>query len=569
MRHYLDLTVTLYGFLVCAVLHAADQPKPPTTSELSTKLATNCKNLKVNNDPGKDPDGKKPDWDKVTCAAAKPTEATDDEVSKCQNEVFAAAVSTFVAEAKVAIDKETADLSAPFGENESRIVQRLHPTLARREKVLNGAIDTAVRKAWKNLAVKAKGTDTLKERALAAIEAQKKVVDFQKLKDAVNSALFDACIDNDATVIEAIFPKAPTASEQQASNKNLVEQLMGDAERQAFAEFSKAEGFTRSVQCLWVGKDDAPDKVAKLTCKPGLLVSGQQISEIRINGLPSEAEVTALVSDQFVESDPKKDSTCTNDDDLSCDHLTFPQVHPNPIIVAVHTTRLFSPTWGTTFGMNLRDAKNILRKGKGTRSKLSIVTSGTAATISVAAKVGSDEASAAIPVGFARWKVESGGFLAVSKLVDDEVVSSVDPANNAKVNVTAVRRSDSVAQDSGVFANFVPQNYQSIGVSLGFSTPPNRRPSVYIGPNLRVRTFGDKGLASIGAGLTMRSVLRFPDLDVSKDGKPISSTNPTNAISVNADSAILKGVEQYRFHWYVAVNLGFRIGAFGPGEDEK
>ena len=111
----------------------------------------------------------------------------------------------------------------------------------------------------------------------------------------------------------------------------------------------------------------------------------------------------------------------------------------------------------------------------------------------------------------------------------------------------------------------MPQNYQAIGIAA-VATPPNRRPSAYLGPSVRLRTFGDKGLASLATGITMRSVLRFPDLQPDDSSKPLSKANPA---TLGSDSAVLKGQEQYRVHWFLAVNLGFRIGAFGPGQDEK
>ena len=185
---------------------------------------------------------------------------------------------------------------------------------------------------------------------------------------------------------------------------------MSDAERQAFAEFSKAEGFSRSVECLWATATEDGERRGKLTCKPGLLASGEQISEIRIRGVRGGADVTAITSDQFRPSD-----LCSEDKDLSCDHLSFPVVNPNPIIIAVHTTRNLYPTWGTRMGTNLDDAVSILRKGAQKRTKLSVVTSGTAATVNVSVRVGADEASASIPIGYARWKIESGGFFSVSK----------------------------------------------------------------------------------------------------------------------------------------------------------
>ena len=150
--------------------------------------------------------------------------------------------------------------------------------------------------------------------------------------------------------------------------------------------------------------------------------------------------------------------------------------------------------------------------------------------------------------------MESGGFLSVSDEVDHEVVTKPTNPPGATVEVVEVRDADNVVQDSGIFVNFIPQNYQTIGVSLGLATPSNRRLSIYLGPSIRIRTFGNRALAGLAAGLAMRSVFRFPDVETGAKLAP--------------DSKILQGREQFEFGWFIGLNLGFRIGAFGPQEDE-
>ncbi|HYU24869.1 MAG TPA: hypothetical protein VEO74_06685 [Thermoanaerobaculia bacterium] len=467
------------------------------------------------------------------CAAAKEP-AEQKEIDACR-EILQAVFSKQLDD-KIATHESA--LLEPV-KKDTAIVQRLHPVLAARKTALKNAMTDALKKAVADLKLDT-GSAKLRDRVILGLGT---------INTSVRNAVHSACIQNDATVIDTVAPKPTTASEAAAMNKQIAEQTVAEAERQAFAQFSKSEGFTHSVDCIWAKVTANGEPQAKITCKPGLLVSGEQVSEIRIHGMPAgPVQVTAMSSEQFTQG-----VECGTDD-LACDTLLFPRVVPNPIVIAVHTARALFPTWGTTFG-GMGGAHAVLRPGK-PRNKLSLITNGTAPTISVSVISGGLEASTWIPVGFARWKIESGGFLAVSKLVDNEVVT-VPGSAAGQVHVTGIRRADNLAQDSGIFATFIPQNYQSIGVTFGIATPSGRRPSFYLGPGLRVRTFGDKGLASLSFGLAMRSVQRFPDVKVD------------TSANVPADSAALKGKEQLGIHWFVAINLGFRIGSFGPGETEK
>ncbi len=524
--------------MLTTTLRAAD---PETTTSVSTFLAKNCTSLKL--------DGATLDLTGVTCTTAA-ADATDAEVSQCRTKVIDKAVAALQTELdKVVKAQAESDALLKKFEGDSRTIQRLQSPLFARSKALSNAVAASVRKKWATLAIAKSGTDPLLDRAKKAANDG-----FADARKTATDDLQEACIANNASIIQAVFPKTPTAGEAALSAKVQAEQAVSDAERDAFAEFTKADGFARSVDCIWSTATENGAEIGKLACKPGLLVSGEQVSEIRISGLPQGAvSVTAITSDQYsVRSKDYLSGSCVDNQDLSCDHIDFPTVDPNPIVIAVHTTRALFPTWGRRRGLYLTDAADALRPLNTKRTKLSLLTGGTAPTINVKVKTeDGKEASAPVFVGFARWKIESGGFLAVSKLTDDEIVTE---PNGTQVKVNQIRRADNVAQDSGVFVNFVPQNYQSFGVSLGFATPPSRRMSVYLGPSIRVRTFGDRGLASLATGLTMRSVMRFRDA--------------VRGSSYAADSLALHGVEQYRFHWFIGINLGFRIGAFGPGEDE-
>ena len=96
---------------------------------------------------------------------------------------------------------------------------------------------------------------------------------------------------------------------------------------------------------------------------------------------------------------------------------------------------------------------------------------------------------------------------------------------------------------------------QAIGFALGFATNDARAQSMYLGVNLRLRTFGQRGLASIGAGAIMRSVTRFPHLG---EGDAIA-----------ADSDLLRGSNKFEIGWALIVNLGFGFGSIAGVKGES
>lgn len=554
MRQLMRCTIAPFIFLSAFSVSGAETL--PDTTNLSLLLGQHCRALSDLTPPNVDSS-------KVTCTAIDDSNLQSPEITQCRKEVWAAIEQGITAliigqGAKPELDFDTFRknvLGLDTVKNDSGVIQRLDPVLTRHEENLKAAIAYAVEEvAWKDLDIQKGSGSKLKDRALDA--AQKNA---DSLKAAVKGNLVNVCIADDPLIVEAISPKKLTVAEEAASTKAQVAALLADAERKALAEFTKSEGFARSVECIWGTITEDGQQKTKLTCKPSLLLSGEQVSEIRILGLPrDQIDVTVISSDSF-----KGSVGCTNTDwstsDLTCDHLSFPTIDPlgaRPVVlIAVHTNRNFFPSWGARWG-SLTTAKKILRASR--RKKLSIVSNGATPTVNVTVQTRSDQASASIPVGFARWKVDSGGFVAFTPLVDHEIVTTAG-ADSSHLNVIGIRRSDKIGQDSGVFANFVPQNYQVFGVSLGFTTS-DRRPSVYLGPNVRLLTFGNEVLASAGVGLAMRSVLRFPDLHNPSESHPIP---------VSADSVSLKGTEQYRLHFYIAVNLGFRIGAFGSAATQQ
>jgi hypothetical protein len=528
--------LSILGVVFLTAVAALGADEPLTTAKLSETLTANCGKLKeaftkkvVQTTPNDCKVGVKP---------------TKEQLTACRTAL--ASLSTAAIADKAVTDElatQGSQIRASLA-HDTNAIQRLHLILPGRHAELTQAVTTAATEAWADFGPK---NDTEK---LEDIASPAKIGEVTK---TIGDKLFHACLTSDPAVIDAAFPPPASFASRTESAVRDAEEIIDEFERKAFADFTKAEGFSRTVECVWATKTENARTHGALACKPGLLVSGEEVSEIRVIGVPAgqRVRVLAIHAEELAQT-----TTCPPGDNLTCDQLTIPADSPRPISIAVHTMRWVSPSFGGMLG-NADNAVKYLRT-PAPRTKLSLVNDGTPPTIAVGVQVGPHFAAAFVPVGYARWKIESGGFLSVSNQVDFEAVTkAVDGSTPAKVTVETVREADNVVQDSGIFVNFIPQNYQAIGVSLGLATPSNRRLSIYLGPTVRVRTFGNRGLASLAFGLAMRSVLRFPDITQ----KMVDEKTP-----VTADSKILEGREQFRFGWFAAVNLGFRIGAFGPSE---
>lgn len=193
----------------------------------------------------------------------------------------------------------------------------------------------------------------------------------------------------------------------------------------------------------------------------------------------------------------------------------------------------------------------------GQRPQLSLLVSGSASQVFLRVRVGDGKgegelATGFVQLGYERFHVETGGFIGISDLTDDEVVT--EPAEDGKVKITAITDGSNYSQESGLFLNFVPRNYPKWGLGLGFSTDSERPVSIYLGPSIRFRTFGQRGLASFSSGILLRSVDRFPGLEARLNQE------------IDADSPLLRPHREYETSWYFAINLGFSFGPIaGPG----
>ena len=363
---------------------------------------------------------------------------------------------------------------------------------------------------------------------------------------------------------------------------NLQASLQKSSEADLVSELTKEDGFSRMVRCYWI--EDQMNR-PRLDCKPGLLVNGQDSSGIVILPPPGDptfrlAWVQAVTAE---ESRPSAQSGaplgCPNfgDDDpraLTCDELcflhqgrcrdkTFRQLETGSAEVAVYLPRWFGPSYGCKFGWKNECAISRLRgESPGQllqREKLSLRIQGKTPFISVKAMDSEGRlAEGRILVGYQTWRVETGGFMALidDDGVDDELVTAPADGDAGMVVVRKIRKDDDYGQETGIFLNFIPRNYEWLGVGVGFAAGDGEAPSVYSGMSLRLRSFGHRGLAAFTFGVAMREVNRFPD--VTADGETLYA----------ADSALLQPDERFDFAPYVGIQLGFSFGPIQVPGDE-
>ncbi len=402
------------------------------------------------------------------------------------------------------------------------------------------------------------------------------------------------------------------------------ERFQTQAEEDFLHDLQKDTGFSRIVRCLYTG---AAEKPAGLTCAPGLLVNAADIAEIVVRGLPTDREVavTAVSSEDQASISPGSDlrsmlavadgSLCpklemkkaekklSSITDPSCDQVSLPAGASDAAFVSVYKNRRVFPKYGSFMGRQgaARPAFAKLRltplaaTGSGTvaadrrhRLNLSILVSGGASQVlvCVAPRGASDQkalapACASIPVGYQRWSVETGGFLAFSKITDRKIIKQ--PAEDpSKVQILKVTDDGSYTQETGLWLSFVPRNYPGYGLGLGVVSDTSRPVSVYFGPSLRLRTFGHRGLASLTGGFALRSVERYPGLDdclkhrnavTCGAGFSLSGTSDDpdsdRVLSLPEQSPLLTASQEYRTGWFVAIQLGFSFGPIpGPPDSE-
>lgn len=427
------------------------------------------------------------------------------------------------------------------------------------------------------------------EKALPVITAALK-----KTRDESKKALGEALRDRTKGEVAFLQANRQTASEEA---KARIEQFEDDQVAKFTKQFVTDTGLSKVVRCSWSAVPN------RLKCLPdGLLVSGEEISEIRIDDLPAGKKVTVkafsvadtssldLEEKKLVEGAEKAaeqkatDPTYERDRDpslnlrpcgltgatpnrLTCDMRTFTTFHDRTVgdgrsqgrtvVIAVHKNRSLWPSYGGKRMSNATATRNLRRSD---REKLSLVVSGRSPEIIVhvwveeppdagtATSRGEESVrSASIPVAYRRWGVETSAFFASSTLTDQELVTEAGTGD--KVKAVKAIDGDNYSQQTGIFLSVFPRNYPSLGLGLGFHTETGRAASVYFGPTLRLRSIGEQGVITFSTGLAAMPVRRFPGVDFGKE--------------YDSGSAVLQGKLELHTHPYALLSMGFRFGPIG------
>lgn len=384
-----------------------------------------------------------------------------------------------------------------------------------------------------------------------------------------------------------------------------LQSLRKGAEAEHFQDLTKKDGFSPVVRCQWMR---VAGEIDRLECTPGLRLSGQDAAAIQI--LPPLGEegfrlawLQAITAEEgkrvkgavtvcpgFSGPDPRK---------LACDELCFSRppsafarlcsgandmvtatrVGPLPFrfvpaqaaTIAVHLPRMIDTSYGCLSSSTtcaLERLRGLPTTGV-QREKLSLLLSGKTPYIGVHAIDSNGRlATGTVLVGYERWRVETGGFLAISPLVDEEPVqltASEDgtvvidgdtlKVGEGQIAVRRIREADEWSQETGIFVNFIPRNYETFGIGFGLATHDGSAPSVYLGPVFRLRSFGHRGLASFSGGVVLREVDRFPDFEPGV---------------YDADSSFLQPDSRFDHDWFFGIQLGFSFGSISvPGAGDE
>ncbi len=151
--------------------------------------------------------------------------------------------------------------------------------------------------------------------------------------------------------------------------------------------------------------------------------------------------------------------------------------------------------------------------------------------------------------------------------------------DSSKVQVLKITDDRKYSQETGLWVEFVPQNYQAFGLGLGLVSNSDGPPSIYLGPSLRIRTFGNRGLASFNFGVALRSVDRFDGLeaciklrDKAHCGDGFSPSgdegDSDRLLELPHDSPLLTADSENKLGFFVGLQLGFSFGPIpGPAEN--
>lgn len=350
--------------------------------------------------------------------------------------------------------------------------------------------------------------------------------------------------------------KSSTLDELRTMTEKNLELQRQLQEKELLAQFDKEGGSFSVVQCRYSSSEST------LNCdKEGLRHGGVYVAAVRVSGLPAGARmrVSARIAENGLVAAPASaGAECNLAVDASCDRVDYrPSAgrvtagSGRSVLALIHTQRFFGATYRTRKMQPLVEALPLLRTG-GDRD-LVLVANGDGRLLVIRVEVEEQDGwhvvEAALPFLYERWKFETGSFFAVSDLVDRKLVLAPADDDSGEVVVREIVEADSIRQESGLYLNLIPNNYEWFGIGVGFHTSSDRSLSYYLGLSLRIRSLGDRALASFGVGMIGAQSRRFPGVEV---GERYELTDK-----------VLEGSMKYGESWYALLSLGFRFGPIG------
>lgn len=357
----------------------------------------------------------------------------------------------------------------------------------------------------------------------------------------------------------AAVAKGETLAATQAKYEEALRLQRQQAEQEFLKQFEKSETTHTVVECVF-----PKERQNSITCnKSGLSHGGVNVAAVVIRDLPADSQVVAysmIAEAGWVKAAGSAATTeCAKKEDASCDEVTYPpiatkagQANARDIVTMVHTNRVFGATFREHAFESKPEALERLRRDS--VRPMVLIAEGRGQVFMERLVVKDPDGlestySLMLPFAYERWGFESGSFFAVSDVVDQKLTTELDESDPTKVKVAAIRDADKIRQESGIYLNLIPRNYEYFSIGVGFHTSSDRSLSYYAGLGLRLRSFGDRALASFGAGIVGAQRRVFPGVEEGKSYSP--------------NDKLLEGTLEYKHSWYALISLGFRFGPIG------
>jgi hypothetical protein len=437
---------------------------------------------------------------------------------------------------------------------------------------LEGILGPKLRESRKDLSASIKAALQDGASALLSLKTDQVQMDASTGLDDAFAAARDAAmtklIESLKARSQSLLPLFADSSAAETQQAQIEEVKFKAADDQTFLQqFSTETGLSKVIRCSWSAQK------RRLACLPkALLVSGSEVSEIRIEDLPPGKKVRVRA---FVGAEARTiEAGCGRlDGSLMCDKAIFSTSSRRTVIIAIHIDRFFLPSYGKLFGTEgyaleaLRGGEKSYKNtakgqpevacqpclGEDERTSLSLLVKGRSAEVQVDVQVegrGNESTvrSVTIPLAYQRWDFETGAFFAFTNLNDQELVTEPATGSDSMGKVKVVKRvaSDTYTQETGVFLSVFHRSYPKLGFGVGFHTSSGRAPSFYFGPTIRLLRLGQHALLTASAGVAVLPVKRFPSVNVGD--------------TYDSNDAVLQGKIGFRN------GLGFSFGPLDNGD---